>query len=110
MAVRRSWRAAGVPVAEAPPRLPRALHPGAWWLWALGMAAAASRTTNPLLLGLLLAVVACVVVAGGGVAAGARGVPGGGVRARGGVAIRGGVRVPGGGHGASTCSCTWRWR
>ena len=32
-------------------RLPRALHPGAWWLWALGLAAAASRTTNPLLLG-----------------------------------------------------------
>ena len=32
-------------------RLPRALHPGAWWLWALGLATAASRTTNPLLLG-----------------------------------------------------------
>ena len=31
-------------------RLPRALHPGAWWLWALGLATAASRTTNPLLL------------------------------------------------------------
>lgn len=73
MAVRRSWRAAGVPVAEAPPRLPRALHPGAWWLWALGMAAAASRTTNPLLLGLLLAVVAWVVVARRGDAPWARG-------------------------------------
>ncbi len=34
----------------------------AWWLWALGMATAASRTTNPLLLGLLLAVVGYVVV------------------------------------------------
>src|ERR671939_669735 len=25
-----------------------ALHPGAWWLWALGLGTAASRTTNPL--------------------------------------------------------------
>ena len=37
------------------------MHPGAWWLWALGLATAASRTTNPLLLGLILAVVAYVV-------------------------------------------------
>jgi energy-coupling factor transport system permease protein len=44
-------------------RLPRALHPGAWWLWALGMAAAASRTTNPMLLLLIGAVVAFVVAA-----------------------------------------------
>lgn len=44
-------------------RLPRALHPAAWWIWALGMATAASRTTNPLLLGLILAVVAFVVAA-----------------------------------------------
>ena len=43
-------------------RLPRTLHPGAWWLWALGLAAAASRTTNPLLLALIV-VVAGVVVA-----------------------------------------------
>lgn len=41
---------------------PRLLHPGAWWLWALGLAVAASRTTNPLLL-LLIAAVAGVVVA-----------------------------------------------
>ena len=41
----------------------RWLHPGAWWLWALGLAAAASRTTNPLLLGLILAVAAYVVAA-----------------------------------------------
>ena len=27
-------------------RLPRQLHPGAWWLWALGLATAASRTTQ----------------------------------------------------------------
>jgi len=44
-------------------RLPRALHPGAWWLWALAMATAASRTTNPLLLVLIVAVVAQVVAA-----------------------------------------------
>jgi len=42
---------------------PRWLHPGAWWIWALGLAAAASRTTNPLLLGLILAVVGLVVAA-----------------------------------------------
>jgi energy-coupling factor transport system permease protein len=44
-------------------RLPRQLHSGAWWLWALGLAAAASRTTNPVLLGLIIAVAAYVVVA-----------------------------------------------
>lgn len=44
-------------------RRPRWLHPGAWWLWAGGMATAAMRTTNPLLLGLILAVVAYVVAA-----------------------------------------------
>lgn len=43
-------------------RLPRPLHPGAWWVWALGMATAASRTTNPLLLALVAAVVGLVVV------------------------------------------------
>lgn len=40
---------------------PRPIHPGAWWGWALGMAAAASRTNNPLLLGLLISVAALVV-------------------------------------------------
>ncbi|MDK1474006.1 energy-coupling factor transporter transmembrane component T [Streptomyces sp. 549] len=40
-----------------------ALHAGAWWLWALGLAAAASRTTNPLLLALLVAVAGYVVAA-----------------------------------------------
>jgi energy-coupling factor transport system permease protein len=39
------------------------LHPGAWWLWAIGLATAASRTTNPLVLGLVLAVAGYVVVA-----------------------------------------------
>ncbi|GHH84459.1 cobalt ABC transporter permease [Streptomyces sulfonofaciens] len=38
-----------------------ALHPGAWWLWAIGLGTAASRTTNPLLLGLLAAVAGYVV-------------------------------------------------
>jgi energy-coupling factor transport system permease protein len=42
-------------------RLPRALHPVAWWLWAIGLATAVSRTTNPLLLLLVLAVLAFVV-------------------------------------------------
>ncbi|MDY0815031.1 CbiQ family ECF transporter T component [Kitasatospora purpeofusca] len=41
---------------------PRQLHPGAWWLWALGLGAAATRSTNPLVL-LLLAAVAGYVVA-----------------------------------------------
>ncbi|MFI8822765.1 energy-coupling factor transporter transmembrane component T [Streptomyces sp. NPDC053431] len=40
-----------------------ALHPGAWWLWALGLAVAASRTTNPLLLGLIVGVAGYVVAA-----------------------------------------------
>ncbi|MFF6774647.1 energy-coupling factor transporter transmembrane component T [Streptomyces sp. NPDC012637] len=40
-----------------------ALHPGAWWLWALGLAVAASRTTNPLLLGLVVGVAGYVVAA-----------------------------------------------
>ncbi|MEU7639792.1 CbiQ family ECF transporter T component [Streptomyces sp. NPDC059101] len=38
-----------------------ALHAGAWWVWALGLATAASRTGNPLLLGLLAAVAGYVV-------------------------------------------------
>lgn len=43
-------------------QLPRSLHPLAWWVWALGMAAAASRTTNPLLLALIIGVTCLVVV------------------------------------------------
>jgi len=42
---------------------PRSLHPGAWWLWAIGLAAAASRTQNPVPLLLLLAVAGLVVSA-----------------------------------------------
>jgi energy-coupling factor transport system permease protein len=40
-----------------------ALHAGAWWVWALGLATAASRTTNPLLLALVAAVAGYVVAA-----------------------------------------------
>ncbi|WP_055526970.1 energy-coupling factor transporter transmembrane component T [Streptomyces graminilatus] len=37
------------------------MHPGAWWVWALGLGIAGSRTTNPLLLGLLIVVAGYVV-------------------------------------------------
>jgi energy-coupling factor transport system permease protein len=43
--------------------LPRDLHPVAWWVWALGLAAAASRTTNPWLLGLVILVASVTVLA-----------------------------------------------
>ena len=56
----RSATTMPVPAALRPLR---SLHPGAWWLWATGLAAAASRTTNPLLLGLVLAVAGYVVAA-----------------------------------------------
>jgi energy-coupling factor transport system permease protein len=39
---------------------PRLLHPAAWWLWGLGLATAASRTTNPAVL--LLVIGVCIVV------------------------------------------------
>lgn len=39
----------------------RWLHPVAWWIWALSLAAAATRVTNPLLLGLLITSAAIVV-------------------------------------------------
>lgn len=42
--------------------LPRAVHPVAWWAWALGLASAATRTTNPLLLLLIVAVASLTVV------------------------------------------------
>ncbi|MEW2284450.1 CbiQ family ECF transporter T component [Streptomyces sp. NPDC047841] len=44
-----------------PPRT--ALHPGAWWLWAVSLGVAATRTTNPLLLSLLISASAYVVAA-----------------------------------------------
>jgi energy-coupling factor transport system permease protein len=43
-------------------RVPRTLHPVAWWIWAIGLAVAVNRTTNPLLLLLVLAVLGFVVV------------------------------------------------
>ena len=48
-----------------PPRgaLPRDLHPIAWWSWAIGLATAASLTTNPLLLLLVMGSATVVVVA-----------------------------------------------
>ncbi|MFI9173018.1 energy-coupling factor transporter transmembrane component T [Streptomyces lincolnensis] len=56
-------RAVGAaPVGRVPPARPgTAPHPGAWWLWALSLGTAATRTTNPLLLALLLTVSAYVV-------------------------------------------------
>jgi energy-coupling factor transport system permease protein len=39
----------------------RRLHPGAWWLWALGLATAATWTTNPLLLLFVVAIAGAVV-------------------------------------------------
>jgi energy-coupling factor transport system permease protein len=39
------------------------LHPAAWWLWALGLATAATWTTNPLLLVLVVAIAGMVVAA-----------------------------------------------
>ncbi|MBB2893143.1 energy-coupling factor transporter transmembrane component T [Flexivirga oryzae] len=44
-------------------RLRAPVHPLAWWLWAIGLAVAASFTTNPLLLLLLIGVSCFVVVA-----------------------------------------------
>lgn len=41
--------------------MPRNLHPAAWWVWAIGMAAAATAVTNPWFL-LLVVVVASIVV------------------------------------------------
>ena len=41
-------------------RLARDLHPVAWWIWAVGLAGAATLTTNPLLLALLVATAAMV--------------------------------------------------
>ena len=43
-------------------RVPRALHPVAWWLWALGLAVTVTRTSNPLLLALVVCVLGVVVV------------------------------------------------
>ncbi len=47
--------------AGATPAARGRLHPIAWWVWALGLATAASHTTNPLLLLLVLGVLGFVV-------------------------------------------------
>src|SRR5690625_1319705 len=39
----------------------RPLHPGAWWIWALGLAVLAARSTNPLTLLAIIAVASLVV-------------------------------------------------
>jgi energy-coupling factor transport system permease protein len=49
---RRTWLAG---------RIPRTLHPLAWWTWSVGLAVAVSRTTNPLLLGLVFGVLGVVI-------------------------------------------------
>ncbi|WSQ08691.1 energy-coupling factor transporter transmembrane protein EcfT [Streptomyces sp. NBC_01231] len=65
----RAWRPgrvgtiSGKPVSGRRHQRRAALHPGAWWLWALGLGTAATRTTNPLLLALLIATSAYVVAA-----------------------------------------------
>ena len=51
---RRPVRATGAPG--------RALHPLAWWAWALGLAVAVTRTTDPAVIGLVLAATVLVVV------------------------------------------------
>lgn len=58
-------RLPGWAAALRPPRADRAnaVHAGAWWVWALGLATAASRTTNVLLLALVVAVAGYVVAA-----------------------------------------------
>ena len=35
-------------------RLPRDLHPIAWWVWAIGLAAGASLSTNPVWMVMLI--------------------------------------------------------
>ncbi|MFD7029549.1 energy-coupling factor transporter transmembrane component T [Streptomyces sp. NPDC059917] len=63
---RTTTAAAAPPAAGSAPdaggrRLPRTLHPVAWWVWALALATAVSRTNNPLLLFLVLAVLGYVI-------------------------------------------------
>ncbi|HEX9066695.1 MAG TPA: energy-coupling factor transporter transmembrane component T [Streptosporangiaceae bacterium] len=61
----RAGLAAGLPGRVAARvtagRLPRGLHPVAWWIWAIALAVAASRTSNALLLLLIFGVLALTV-------------------------------------------------
>jgi len=63
MALPTTTRPGPAPAVGVGGRLPRSLHPLAWWAWALGLLVAASRTTNPLLLGLILGCLAVVIAA-----------------------------------------------
>jgi len=56
-------RSQGIAESRRGGRLPRTLHPAAWWAWAIALATAASRTSNPLLLVLIFAVLGLVVTA-----------------------------------------------
>ena len=53
----------GAPVGHTVGRAARPVHPAAWWIWGVGAAAAASRTTNPVVLGLLAVAVLNVALA-----------------------------------------------
>ena len=44
-------------------RLPRDLHPVAWWAWAIGLAAGASLSTNPVWMVMLIGAATVVVLA-----------------------------------------------
>ncbi|MCU0262347.1 MAG: energy-coupling factor transporter transmembrane protein EcfT [Candidatus Nanopelagicales bacterium] len=63
MALPTTTRPGPAPAIGIGARLPRSLHPLAWWAWALGLLVAASRTTNPLILGLILGCLTVVVSA-----------------------------------------------
>ena len=63
MALPTTTRPGPAPAVGVGGRLPRSLHPLAWWAWALGLLVSASRTTNPLLLGLILGCLAVVIAA-----------------------------------------------
>jgi energy-coupling factor transport system permease protein len=52
-----------MPARVAVARLPRDLHPVAWWCWSVGLAVCASFTTNPWSLLLLIGVAALAVAA-----------------------------------------------
>ncbi|WP_019067163.1 CbiQ family ECF transporter T component [Streptomyces hokutonensis] len=58
---RRTRRATDRGNSSRAPNPANVTHPGAWWTWSLGLATAATRTTNPLLLTLLITVTAYVV-------------------------------------------------
>lgn len=81
--------------------LPRALHPAAWWAWALGLAVAVSRTTNPLLIALVIGVVAVVVTERRTEAPWARGLAGYLVLGLVVIGLRVGFRIVLGGTGGS---------